>query len=78
MIDLETANRKLQMWMDAEDAVATGKSYSMDGLSVTRQDMSTIRAQITYWQDAVARLSGIKGGLFKQTVAPPMGSWGRR
>lgn len=78
MIDLETANRKLQMWMDAEDAVAMGKSYTMDGLSITRQDMTTIRAQITYWQDAVARLSGVKGGLFKQVVAPAMGSWRRR
>lgn len=78
MVDLDTAKLKLKMWMDAEDATAMGKSYTIDGLSVTRQDMTTIRAQITYWSDAVARLSGVRGGLFKQVVTPSMGSWRRR
>ena len=78
MVDLDTAKLKLKMWMDAEDATAMGKSYTIDGLSVTRQDMSTIRAQIAYWSDAVARLSGVRGGLFKQVIAPSMGSWRRR
>ena len=78
MVDLDTAKIKLQMWMDAEDATAMGKSYTLDGLSVTRQDVATIRAQITYWSDAVARLSGVRGGLFKQVVTPSMGSRRRR
>lgn len=78
MVDLDTAKNKLQMWLDAEDAAASGKSYAIDGLSLTRQDMTTIRAQITYWGDVVARLSGVRGGLFKQVVTPSMGSRRRR
>lgn len=50
MFSEEIALQKLKMWSDAEDAVATGQSYSIGGRSLTRVNISEIRAQMKYWQ----------------------------
>lgn len=50
MFTQEVALRKLEMWLAAEDAVATGQSYSIGGRSLTRVNISEIRNQIKYWQ----------------------------
>ncbi|MCA4755580.1 hypothetical protein H8Z60_23940 [Mycolicibacterium fortuitum] len=34
---------KYQLWNDAEDAIATGKAYSIAGRSLTRADMETVQ-----------------------------------
>ena len=72
------AKRKFRMWSEAEDAASQGKSYAIDGLSLTRQDMTTIRAQITYWAGRVRALQGRKTSPFKQGLAPGMGYRGDR
>lgn len=61
-ITLDVARQKLQMWLDAEDAVATGQSYKIGTRSLTRADLSDIMKQISYWEKRVAQLeSGTKG-----------------
>lgn len=42
-ISYEEALLKYQMWNEAEDAIATGMSYSIAGRSLTRVDMSTVQ-----------------------------------
>lgn len=55
-ITIETAKKHLDMWLDAEAAVATGQSYSIGSRSLTRANLSEIRNTITYWNNKVAEL----------------------
>ena len=48
-------------WKAAYRAAATGKSYSIGGRSLTRQDLSDIRAQLSYLESELARLDGTGG-----------------
>ncbi|MGG4090554.1 DUF6148 family protein [Paenibacillus lautus] len=41
-ISYEEAKAKYKLWNDAEDAIATGKAYSIAGRSLTRADMDTV------------------------------------
>lgn len=52
---------KLKMWSDAEDAVATGQSYSIGGRSLQRVNISEIRQQIKYWQKELKVSQGKSG-----------------
>ena len=63
-ITLETAEAKLATWLAAEDAVASGQSFSVAGRSVTRADLGAIRDSINHWDGQVKRLSrGGNGGI---------------
>lgn len=67
-ITLAQAEAKLQTWLDAEDKVAAGQSYSINGRSLTRADLGEIRNTIDYWEKKVQRLS--RGGM-RVTYAVP-------
>lgn len=41
--------QKLQTWLAAEEAVATGQSYQMGSRMLTRASLKQIREQIEYW-----------------------------
>lgn len=58
-MDLPTANANLETWEKAQQAVATGTSYSIGGRSLTRADINDITNQITYWRREIKRLSGL-------------------
>lgn len=45
---------KLQTWLDAEEAVATGQSYQIGTRMLTRADLKQIREQIEYWAGKLA------------------------
>ena len=60
---LEEARGKLRMWLEAEEAVATGQSYRIGSRQLQRADLSEIAARIAYWKKQVEALeSGRKGG----------------
>ncbi|MEK4351356.1 DUF6148 family protein [Paenibacillus sp. FSL R5-0475] len=42
-ISYDEAKAKYQMWNEAEDAIATGSSYSISDRSLTRADMATVQ-----------------------------------
>lgn len=46
----ENASKRLQQHLDAEEAILDGKSYSMLGKTVTREDLNIIRDGIEYWR----------------------------
>lgn len=58
-ITLETAKKHLDMWLEAEAAVATGQSYSIGSRTLTRANLSEIRSTIDYWNNKVAELENI-------------------
>jgi hypothetical protein len=45
----ELCKAKLQTWLDAEEAVATGQSYQIGTRMLTRADLKQIREQMEYW-----------------------------
>lgn len=45
---------RLQIWLDAEAAIATGQSYQIENRSLTRADLKQVRSQIEYWAGRLA------------------------
>jgi hypothetical protein len=60
-ITVAFAEERLQMWLDAEAAVATGQSYKIGSRQLVRADLPDIRKQIAYWDDQVTRLKAGRG-----------------
>ena len=67
-ITLEQAEAKLSTWMDADDKVASGQSYSIAGRSLTRADAAEISNKIEFWDRQVKRLS--RGGIRVRGATP--------
>ena len=61
-ITLESAKEHLNIWLEAEAALATSQSYTMGTMSLTRADLSQVREQIKYWSDLVTKLSRCGSG----------------
>lgn len=53
---LEKARQMLDMWVEAEMAVATSQSYTIGSRSLTRANLAEIRKAIEYWRNEVAAL----------------------
>ena len=51
----ELCNKKLNTWLAAEEAVATGQSYQIGNRMLTRADLKQIREQIEYWAGKLAQ-----------------------
>jgi hypothetical protein len=61
-ITLEQAETKLALWLEADDLVATGQGYSIEGRSLTRADAEEIRENIEFWDGKVKELTENAGG----------------
>lgn len=46
--------QKLNTWLAAEEAVATGQSYTMGTRNLTRASLKQIREQIEFWSAKLA------------------------
>lgn len=51
----ELCKKKLNTWLEAEDAVATGQSYQIGNRVLTRADLEQIREQMEYWAGKLAQ-----------------------
>lgn len=58
-ITLDIAKEHLDIWLEAEKVVATGQSYTIEGRSLTRANLSEIRQSIEYWNNKVISLENI-------------------
>lgn len=58
-ITLETAQRHLDAWLEADEAVTTGQSYTIGSRTLTRANATEITNKIKYWSDKVAQLENI-------------------
>lgn len=56
-ITLANAQGQLANWMKALEAASTGASYSIEGQTLTRQDVPTIRAEIQRWHVTVTAIT---------------------
>jgi len=61
-VSIETARHHLELWLEAEAAVAAAQSYTIGSRSLTRADLGEIRRQISYWESVLDALeNGYKG-----------------
>lgn len=64
-ITLAQAQAKLDMWLDAEEALATSQSYSIGGRQLTRANLDQVEAAIDRWDRRVKMLSRGSGPRIK-------------
>lgn len=50
----EFCRRKLKLWLEAEEAIATGQSYQIDDRRLTRADLYDVRKEIEFWEGKLA------------------------
>ena len=51
---VEFCKRKLNTWLAAEEAIATGQRYQIEGRSLTRADLYDVRKELEYWAGKLA------------------------
>jgi len=53
-ITVKIAQKHLDLWLEAEAAIATAQSYQMGTRMLTRADLKQVRAEIEYWSEKLA------------------------
>lgn len=56
----EYAQKQLDNWLAAEEALASAQSYTIAGRSFTSADISTIKQRQAYWQGELEKSLGLK------------------
>ncbi len=69
-VSLEEAKRHLDMWLEAEAAIASGQSYKIGTRSLTRADLEAVAKRIDYWRHEVNRLERGGSGMRAFRVVP--------
>ena len=59
---VKEAKEMLNLWLEAERAVATGKSYRIGSRQLQRCDLSEIREAQKYWRNQLAQAESGRGG----------------
>lgn len=59
-ITLKVAQKKLNLWLEAQDIIATGQSYTIGSRTMTRANLTEVRNMIEYWNDWVTKLENAK------------------
>ena len=62
----EYAIEMRDLWLDAQEALATSKSYKIGTRQLTRADTSEIQEWIGYWEDKITKFEN--GGRKKQKM----------
>jgi len=74
---LAQAQASLAQWQTALEHASTGASYSIGGRTLTRQDVTAIRAEIQRWHNTInairARLNGAVRPMGAVASFPPPG-----
>lgn len=61
----------LDLWREAEKAVAAAQSYKIGSRALTRANLSEIVARIKYWEDALAKCeAGAPSGIRVMRFVP--------
>lgn len=60
-ITIDEAKANLQIWLDAQKAVATGQSYTIGSRKLTRASLDEILKMIRYWLNIIDELEAGAG-----------------
>ena len=55
-------NERLQIWLDAEAAIASGQSYMIDNRRLERANLAQVREQIKFWQRELIKAEAVANG----------------
>ncbi|MEG0451126.1 MAG: DUF6148 family protein [Lysinibacillus sp.] len=55
-------NERLQIWLDAEAAIASGQSYMIDNRRLERANLAQVREQIKFWQKELNKADAAANG----------------
>ena len=61
-ITLDTAQKHLDQWLEAELAVTSNQSYQIGNRNLTRANLQDIRKEIEYWDAKVKELAMKENG----------------
>lgn len=50
----ELCEQRLKLWLEAEEAIATGQRYQVGDRSLTRADLYDVRKELEYWAGKLA------------------------
>lgn len=56
----EYAQKQLDGWLSAQEALASAQSYSIAGRTFTSADINTIMRMISFWQRELEKSLGLK------------------
>jgi hypothetical protein len=59
-ISLETAQKHLDAWLEAELAVTNAQSYTIGSRTMTKANLAEIRKSIEYWQGKVTQIKNVQ------------------
>lgn len=65
---VQEVRERLKMWLDAEAAIASGQSYSIDNRRIERANLAQVREQIKFWQKELVKAEAIANGRGKRRV----------
>lgn len=65
---VQEIRNRLQMWLDAEAAIASGQSYSIDNRRLERANLAQVREQIKFWQKELVNAEAIASGRGRRRV----------
>lgn len=68
-IDLPTAQAKLDLWLQAEEKLASGQSITIDGRTLTRASLGEVAGRVAYWNRWIQRLSHRGGPIAARRTA---------
>ena len=61
-ITKKEAQRHLDIWLEAEAQIATGQSYQIEQMVLTRASLKQIRESIAFWEKKVAEAEAEERG----------------
>ena len=62
----------LRQWVEALNRCSAGQSYSIEGTTLTRQDIPEIRAEIQRWHNTVTTMEAHRAGRSRPLGARPV------
>lgn len=67
---LEEARSNLNLWVDAQKAIALGQAYTIGTRSLTRANLSDVMKQIQFWGNEVEKLETGRSGARITRIVP--------
>lgn len=62
MFTVKECKERLKLWLEAEAAIATGQSYTIDNRKLERPHLAQVREQIKFWQNELAKAEARENG----------------
>lgn len=54
---------RVALWLEAEEAIATGQSYQIGTRMLTRANLNAVREELEWWSDRLAEAEAEEEGL---------------